>query len=225
MGSLTYRQSLFVYYFLGECKGNASQAAIKAGYTSNRNSAGVRATRLLKMPRIQAAIQAELAAIAMSQAEVLARYTELARADLGEIIAIDAGGQIAINLPKLRRQGKAHLIKKVRSGKYGLEVELHDSMAALYVLARYHGMIREAPRESALTPEELEAMIQGDQACDQDDAVIDPHDPPPPPSEPEVQRTFEPDKGKAPPSRPALRHQEERPRRSYEHENEGGYDD
>lgn len=48
---MNLRQKLFCEYYLGECKGNAEQAAIKAGYSSK--SARTGANKLLQNTQIQ----------------------------------------------------------------------------------------------------------------------------------------------------------------------------
>jgi phage terminase small subunit len=55
---LPERQRRFVEAYMGEAKGNATQAAVIAGYgADNRNSAAARASQLLDEPKIQEAIR------------------------------------------------------------------------------------------------------------------------------------------------------------------------
>lgn len=48
---LSFKQQLFCEYYLGECRGNAEQAAIKAGYSEK--SARTGANKLLQRAQIQ----------------------------------------------------------------------------------------------------------------------------------------------------------------------------
>ncbi|MGD0045362.1 MAG: terminase small subunit [Isosphaeraceae bacterium] len=94
MRPLSYRQRLFVEYYLGESAGCAVDAARRAGY-STPHPEGV---RLLKNPTIRAAINARVATAAMAADEVLARIADLASADLTEFIDVDPKGVCKVNL-------------------------------------------------------------------------------------------------------------------------------
>jgi hypothetical protein len=56
--ALTERQRRFVELFMGECAGNATQAALRAGYGKDAKSAAVRGHELLRNRKIQTGIQA-----------------------------------------------------------------------------------------------------------------------------------------------------------------------
>lgn len=130
------QQSLFIDHYLGDCHFEGKAAAIAAGYSPNH--AKVRASKLLAMPHIKAAIQERISAVCMTRDEVLMRLADHARGDIGEFIKEDG----SLDLAKARREGKTHLIKKVSrvatpSGT-NTAIELYDAQAALVQIGRHH---------------------------------------------------------------------------------------
>lgn len=71
---------------------NGTQAAIRAGYTSNPDAAGVTAVRLLADPRIQALLAEHLERVAnaatMEAADVVREWLALATADPSKIVRV-----------------------------------------------------------------------------------------------------------------------------------------
>lgn len=57
---MTLKERRFVELFTGRCAGNATAAAVDAGYTKNRRAAAVRAWKLLRKGNVQAAIKARI---------------------------------------------------------------------------------------------------------------------------------------------------------------------
>jgi phage terminase small subunit len=133
---LNYRQRLFVEAYLGEANGNATEAARIAGIPSPRQQG----QRLLSNVVIQAAISRRVASAAMSANEVLARFSDLASGNLGEFIDIIGKGQFSTNLRRPKRAGRLHVLKKLKQTEHGVEIEIHDPLAALDKLAKYHGL-------------------------------------------------------------------------------------
>jgi len=74
MRPLSYRQRLFVEFYLGESAGCAVDAARRAGYTTPHP----RWLHCTKSLTIRAAINARVATAAMAADEVLARIADLA---------------------------------------------------------------------------------------------------------------------------------------------------
>jgi hypothetical protein len=107
VAELTYKERLFVSAYIGEAKGNASEAARIAGYGTMKRSSGVLANRLLKKVKIRAAIHRRVSAVALTSDEVLARVAELATADIGDYIDINASGDYTVNLKRAKKQGLA----------------------------------------------------------------------------------------------------------------------
>jgi phage terminase small subunit len=140
-GSLTMRETLFVMFYVGEHMGNGTQAAIAAGY-SKRSAASI-ASEYLKKPKIRDAVQARMKELTMPSEEVLFRLTLMAQADIGPYINVvhfeSLGDRLTLDLPKMKKDGKTFLIKKLWEDKDGnIRVELHDSASALRDLGRHH---------------------------------------------------------------------------------------
>jgi hypothetical protein len=150
---LNFRQRMFVEKYLGECNGNATEAARLAGYASPN----VQSARLLDNVSIKAAIDARVSEAAMTANEVLARLSDQASADISDFVDVRFPGEFTIDLVKAKEMGKLHLIKKIVPTKYGISIELHDSQAALAQLGRYHKLFvdRHEHNFSQMTDEDL----------------------------------------------------------------------
>lgn len=131
--ALTAKHQVFISEYL-KCW-NASEAARRAGYTGDANTVG---PRLLANVGISEEIERRKAEIIMSADEVLARLTEQGRAAYSAYFTADG----SVNLSQLVADGKAHLIKKIKPTKEGLEVEFYDAQAALAQLAKANGLDR-----------------------------------------------------------------------------------
>lgn len=155
---LTYKQRLFVLYYLGESQGNASDAARRAGYPA----AGARVTgaRLLTNANIRAAIDAKLAEAAIPADEVLARLSDHATTSLGDFLKIDKRGTVRLDFRQAKRRGRLPCVKKLKRGKYGWELELYDAQAALVQLGKYHGLFDRMKLDDA-PDEDLEEHAAG----------------------------------------------------------------
>jgi phage terminase small subunit len=142
--AMNHRQQLFVGYYTGDCQGNATAAARKAGYSDPENAA----SRLMRTVEIAEAIQARAEAVTLTQDEVLAHIGAVAEADLGDFLAVGADGLLdldeqgrpRIDLKRAAAAGKLGLVKRVSANKHGVVVELHDRMKALELLGRFHGL-------------------------------------------------------------------------------------
>jgi phage terminase small subunit len=144
MAKLTAKQRAFIdFYFLTGM--NATQAAIKAGYSED--SAAVIGHENLRKPNIKEEIERIYRENTMPPDEVLARLTAQARGDIGDLVN-DNG---AIDMKKARRFGLTGLIKKIKrttmtytdeagNGKESFtdEIELYSSQAALQLIGKYH---------------------------------------------------------------------------------------
>jgi len=147
MRELTFKERLFTEAYVGSAAGNACEAARQAGYAWAEKVA----TRLLARSGIRAAINARVASAAVSANEVLARVTDIATADITEFLEIDDQGEWKVNLARVRRRHKGHLIHRVKATKFGTEIELEGKLAALIKLGEYYGMWdREKPPEVSL---------------------------------------------------------------------------
>jgi hypothetical protein len=134
--SLTDQQKSFVEEYLA-CW-NAAEAARRAGYSAK--TARHQASRLLTIANIRAVIDKRLTEKAMSADEVLARLTEIARADLRDILRVDAtGNPTGFDLSPDK---PLYLVKKVRIAETELgrtvSIELHDVQSALVKMGEYY---------------------------------------------------------------------------------------
>lgn len=152
---LTEKESRFVAAFLGDAQGNGTKAAVLAGY--GKSGAKVIACRLLKKPKIQAAlvnlknqkvndtltVSEIVRERVMSGDEAMERLTTFARADIGQILGPD---DAISKLPADVRQ----TIKSVRPTRYGRVIELHDAMKATELIAKSAGKLKEIVQVESL---------------------------------------------------------------------------
>jgi hypothetical protein len=157
---LTYKQRLFVSAFIGEAKGNATEAARIAGYGRSANALGVTGHDLLRKPKIQAAIEMRVSAVALSADEVLGRVAEQATADIGDYINIDRAGNYTVNLKRAKKDDKLRGIRKLRQGEHGVEIQLRDSLAALTLLGKYHSLWESDPSKSNVLAEAIRDRLK-----------------------------------------------------------------
>lgn len=158
---LTEKESLFCRFFVNNR--NATQAAIKAGYSVN--TAGVIGYENLNKPHIRAEVERLKAirnqAIMLSEDDIVERYMRIAFADMTDfsefgiedVPVVDAEGKPVINDDgsmmvekrnylnfKDHSQVDGGLICEISVGKQGMKVKLEDRQKALDWLANYFGM-------------------------------------------------------------------------------------
>jgi Terminase small subunit len=135
MRSLTYRQRLFVEFYLGESSGSAVDAARRAGYRWPEKLG----PRLVKKSAVQTAIDASSETAAMAANEVLARVAEVACFDLLDFLRVDRDGGCKLNLKLVKQLGLGHLIKRLRINKDGTQqIELEPKAPALVKLGEHY---------------------------------------------------------------------------------------
>lgn len=163
---LTDKQKLFVSYYVGQSRFNATDAARRAGYSDPEQSGWANKKNVV----ISDEISRRCAAVAMGADEVLVRLAEHARGSI-EPFLVDSGDTVFIDLATESAKKNLHLVKKCKTkrrvlggtaGKkrYGgdeglggdalwpdrpeadveteVEIELHDPQAALVQLGRHH---------------------------------------------------------------------------------------
>ena len=133
MSKLTPKQEIFIAEYVA-CW-NASEAARRAGYNGQSNSVG---SQLLANISIAAEIERRKALIVMSAEEVAVRLTEQGRASYAQYLTTDG-----VDLDRLLADGKGYLIKKIKPTKEGLEIEFYDAQAALALMAKINGQLRD----------------------------------------------------------------------------------
>ena len=134
MSKFTARQEIFIAEYVKVW--NASEAARRAGYNGRSNTAG---NQLLSNTDIAAEIERRKALLIMAAEEVAVRLTEQGRAGYAEYFNEHGG----VDLDRLLRDGKGHLIKKIKPTKEGIEIEFYDAQTALSLLAKINGQLRD----------------------------------------------------------------------------------
>lgn len=112
---------------------NATEAARCAKY-AHPNKQG---PKLLVNIGIAERIKTRIEEKAMSADEVLLRLAEQARSDISIFIVKTSSGWL-IDLNAVKEHGC--LVKKIKTGQFGPEIELYDSQNALIQLGRVHGL-------------------------------------------------------------------------------------
>ena len=141
--ALTHRQEAFLSYYIGDANFNGREAARLAGYKVDDNTLGVTANEVLKNPYVKIRVQETMREMGISTAEIIFRLSIVARADLSDFIEFDTESDVwNISIRKAKREGKMYALETLKRNKYGIEIKLKDSLAALEKLARIHGMLQ-----------------------------------------------------------------------------------
>lgn len=132
---LTDKQQTFIYEYL-KCW-NATEAARRAGYKGTDVTLASMGYENLRKPQIAEAIQAEMAANAMSAHEALSRLSDMARGSMAEFL--DEKRE-TLDLAKADRADKLHLIKSFSHTKSketeNIKIELYDAQAAIFAIIK-----------------------------------------------------------------------------------------
>lgn len=140
LAALPTRRRKFVVEYLRDL--NGTRAALRAGYAPA--SAAVQASQILSILKVQEAITAGMELYAMGSGEVLARMTRIARGSVADVLALpdaDAAGpgySWAIDLVKAQKTGAIDLVKRIKEGEHGPEVELYSAFDALVKLGEHY---------------------------------------------------------------------------------------
>lgn len=150
--ALNSKQQMFVESYL-QCF-NATQAALSAGYSEN-SARAIGAENLTK-PDISNVISQRLRESAMSADEVLMRLAEQARGEHGKYITVDG----TVDIEALVTEKKAHLIKKVKETKDGMEYEFYDAQSALNTLAKHHSLLTDKTEITGKNGEPIKHTVE-----------------------------------------------------------------
>ena len=85
---LTLKQQLFADYYLGECYGNATEAARRAGYSGNDNQLATIGWQNLRKPEIRAYAKSRLDAVITSQSDVLREVWRVASQPMNTFMVV-----------------------------------------------------------------------------------------------------------------------------------------
>lgn len=88
-----------------------------------------------KKQKYAAEIQKHLEEKAMGRDEALARLADIARGTAEDFLEIDENISL-IDLKKMKRAGKLHLIKKYQANKRGISIELYDAQSAITTILK-----------------------------------------------------------------------------------------
>ena len=151
MPRLTAKQARFVEEYLVDL--NATQAAIRAGYSQRRaDSIGY---ENLRKPEIRDAIQAEQLArsakTGITAARVVQEIARIAFADPRLVAKWDQSGIDLCDSATLTDDAAA-AISEIKQGQFGVTVKLHSKVAALEQLAKHVGLYAERTPDDESLP-------------------------------------------------------------------------
>jgi len=144
------------------------------------DSAKSAAARLFADVNFNGHLQLRLAEFHMSADEALKRISEMARADIGDFAEPTKEGGWAFNMEAAKKAGFTKLIKRVKQKtiqfpiagrvEVELDIELHDSQAALDKIMRFYGKYKDDPLSkllenydlSQLTDEQFARLVSGE---------------------------------------------------------------
>jgi len=114
-----------------------------AGYTVSEVNPSANGSKLLRHPEVQEYIQKRMDEHAMSATEVLLRFTEIARSEVGDVVTLDPTGS------HLKIDPEAVIENKQFISEFGFDsnghpkIKFHDALAALRDIARVRGMMKD----------------------------------------------------------------------------------
>ncbi len=99
---------------------------------------------MLKKLYVNAYITAQLSAKIMSSLQVETHIGRIAQTSMEDFITLDDSGFPRLDMVKARERGVLGTIRKLKYDAEGRpEFELHDSLKALEILAKRHGLLKE----------------------------------------------------------------------------------
>ena len=163
--SLTRKQQLFIDKYL--IKFNATEAAIEAGY-SEKTAYSIGWENLRK-PEISDEIKKRLQESAMSADEVLMRWAETARSDIGLFADVKNSRDLKDHpLSRLVKKFKKHITyDKDGNATEDIELELYDAQTAQQMIGKHWALLTDRNLNvnldvAELTNEQLEKLANGE---------------------------------------------------------------
>lgn len=140
---LTPKQVAFCEAYLGEARGNGVEACRLAGYEGDQRSMEALTQSLLAHSRVRRFLFERMRS-RMGAEEVLSLLASHARGTMEDFVEIhpETGFPI-IDLRKAQYRGQLHLIKKLKNGKEGVEIELYDAQNAAQLVCRNLGLFQD----------------------------------------------------------------------------------
>ena len=151
---LTVKQLSWIYHYAE--LGNGTEAAARAGYKGNRRTLAAIGSENLEKPHIAKKLDEIYSTWGMGARETVARIAKIARgfdpADYiteRELWDFDSDGNRylvglvqSVDLKALQKDGFSILIKKIKqNSRGGMEVEYHDPVKGLEMMARKHAIL------------------------------------------------------------------------------------
>ncbi len=137
MANLTGKQRAFIDAYLGEANFNSIQAARLAGYKGNGKTLAQVGYENLRKPDIAKEVKTRLEAKAMSADELIMRWGDQARVNVGQYYDEDG----IFKLEQFKADGHGQLIKSIKPGRDGPIIEFVDKMKSQELIARHLGML------------------------------------------------------------------------------------
>jgi hypothetical protein len=136
---MTDRQALFIQFYLGEAKLNATAAARLAGYADPEKEGW----RVRQDPEVQAEISGRFAEYGMSADEVIAELSDIARnSKIAPLMDAKVYSRPTFNLANKDGELKPEMrfVRKVTIGNDSISVEVYDRLSALEKMGRVHAL-------------------------------------------------------------------------------------
>lgn len=151
-------------YFKRNMNGTRAYQAVY-GENLSDESAAASASALLRNPKVSAAVKAELKSRIMEADEILARLSEMGKAAHAEYIMSDG----SVDIARMVKDGKAHLIKGIKRTKHGDVYEFHDTKSALELHGKYYALWKDKfeVQMSPLESEVVTLLKNGDVTVEQ----------------------------------------------------------
>jgi phage terminase small subunit len=169
MARLTAKQKRFANEYIIDL--NATQAAIRAGYTSKY--ANTNANKLLQNTTLAEYIQGLMdersRRTLVTQDKVVNELANIAFADISSFLKVKNNQVEVFDTDSIQHEMLA-AIAEIKEGNYGISIKLHDKLKALELLGRHLGMFKDKVEVTAdvnnpfegFTTEELKALINSD---------------------------------------------------------------
>lgn len=141
--ALTPKHQEFINQYIA-CYFNATEAYKRVYPKSSDDAARAHGARLVANGNVAAEINRRIAERVMGPDEVLVRFTEQARAEYSQYFMPNG----TVDLAKLIRDGKTHLIKSVKETKYGTNVEFYDAHSAKELIGKHHKLFADKVEHS-----------------------------------------------------------------------------
>lgn len=158
---ITVKEHRFIHAYFGEAKGNGTLAAKLAGYKGSDAVLATEAHRLLRKPKIAAAVAAMLQQSALPVEQVLKGISDIALGSVEFFLEFGENDSLNVTLKRAKEQGKLHLVKGLELHPNGTIKRIHwyDALQAYKALGMFHHTIKppEKPPVDEPDADDLEA--------------------------------------------------------------------